>query len=432
MEIGRLIFKNASFQVVGKIVTVLFSILLTWFLREKLGNEGYGVYVFVTAFVLLFGNIADWGTNLIVVREASGKNLALQNTIFTNSIALRFILSLAAFALVNIVVRINPNWQTFIFPTTIASFVLILLSVKNSLGIIFQTTVRFGVLTLMEVLLSLSFLLLSVFFLASNMGVTHVMFSWVVATLISSVLGFYFGRKYIGRIYFNWNISKKIIKDALPTGTLLIVFSIYNRIDILILQHYWGTANVGIYGLSYKIYETLITGAAFIVSVAYPLLSSQKDRENIRLIYQKTFDILLVTCLVLFLATFFFAPLIKLLWGESSLPSVLPLRILSFALIFSYLNHLTGYSLIAFGKQKISLVIGIFALILNLVLNLLLIPSYSYQAASIMTIITELFVFICSSLALHKFTNLRPSFLSLPKTIYSLLLSKVTHKENVK
>ncbi|MBI4029533.1 MAG: flippase [Candidatus Blackburnbacteria bacterium] len=429
MDTGRLIFKNASFQVVGKVLTVLSSLLLTWILRGKLGNEGYGVYIFVTAFVLFFGNIADWGTNLIVVREASKTTPQSQNTIFTSSIIFRLLLSLVAFIFVNIVIRTNIEWQAFVLPTTVASFVLLLLSLKNSLGIVFQTTMRFGALTTMEVLLSFTFLLLSFTFLVKNFSVSYIMLSWVIATGLASFLGFWFARNYLKRFSFDWTVSKKIIKEALPTGTLLIVFSIYNRIDILILQHYWGTANVGIYGLSYKIYETLTTGAAFIVSAAYPLLSSQKALENIRYVYQKTFDILLVTCLVLFLITFLFAPSIELLWGASSLPSVLPLRILSIALIFSFFNHLTGYSLIALGKQKTSLLIGVFALGLNLVLNLLLIPAYSYRAASVMTLVTEAFVFVCSSVALYRLANLRPSFFSFPKTIYSLLSAE---KENGK
>ncbi|OGY08101.1 MAG: hypothetical protein A2782_03750 [Candidatus Blackburnbacteria bacterium RIFCSPHIGHO2_01_FULL_43_15b] len=429
MDTGRLIFKNASFQIAGKVLTVLSSLFLTWILREKLGNEGYGVYIFVTAFVLFFGNIADWGTNLIVVREASSTKLESQNTIFTSSITLRFILSFVAVILVNIVIRTSIEWQAFVLPTTIASFVLLLLSLKNSLGIILQTTMRFGALTIMEVLLSFAFLLLSLAFLVKNFNVSYVMLSWVIATGLSAFLGFWFAQGYLKRFSFDWRVSKKIIKEALPSGTLLIVFSIYNRIDILILQHYWGTANVGIYGLSYKIYETLTTVAAFIVSAAYPLLSSQKAFENIRYIYQKTFDILLISCLALFLITFILAPSVELLWGASSLPSVVPLRILSIALIFSFFNHLTGYSLIALGKQKTSLVIGVFALILNLILNLLLVPLYSYQAASVMTVVTEAFVFVCSSVALYRLANLRPSFLSFPKTIYSLLFAE---KENGK
>ncbi|MBI2590371.1 MAG: flippase [Candidatus Blackburnbacteria bacterium] len=424
MDIGRLIFKNASFQVIGKVITIFSSLLLTWFLRDRLGNEGYGVYVFVTAFVLFFGNIADWGTNLIVVREASRVNQENQNTIFTSSISFRLLLSFIAVILVNIFIRANLEWQPFVLPATIASFVLLALSLKNSLAIILQTIMRFGLLTMMEVLLSISFLLLSVAFLINNFNVHYVMLAWVVATAISAFLGFWFTRQHLKRFSFDWNVSKKIIKEALPTGTLLIVFSIYNRIDILILQHFWGTDSVGVYGLSYKIYETLITGAAFIVSAAYPLLSSLKHTEDVRHVYQKTFNILAATCLVLFLVTFILAPSIKLLWGESSLASVLPLRILSVALIFSYLNHLTGYSLIALGKQKISLLIGVFALLLNLSLNFLLIPHYSYQAASVMTVVTEGFVFVCSSVALYQLTDLRPSFLSFPKTIYSLLFAR--------
>jgi len=85
---------------------------------------------------------------------------------------------------------------------------------------------------------------------------------------------------------------------------------------------------------------------------------------------------------------------------------VLVLRILVFATFIAYFNHLTGYSLIALGKQKVSLIVAIIALVWNVSLNLIFIPRYSYLAAAAITIATEGLVLILTSVYLARKFNL--------------------------
>lgn len=422
MNPTSLIFKNTAFQTLGKAVTVCSSLILTWFIRGKLQNDGFGIYIFVSAFVLFFGNIADWGTSLISVREAS--KTKDKKTVFSTTLILRFILSLGAFVLVNIVIRANPEWRSFVFPTTIASLVLIFLSLKTSINIIFQTAIRLGVSTLIEVVFSLLFLVLGVLTILWGLGVNGIFASWVISTALVVLISIFFAPTLLS--FSNWDTktASHLIKESLPTGVLLIVFSVYNRVDIIILQHFWGIRDVGIYGLPYKIYETLVVVAAYIMNTTYPLLSQNKNTSNFKLIFQKSFDILTGTSLLLLLLTLLLAPTITVLWGTSALMSVAPLRILSFAIFFSYLNHLTGYSLIALGRQTVSLLIGVFALFINIVSNWILIPHYSYIVASWMTVVTEGFVFVVSGTYLFKRLGYLPSFFSFPKTIYSLVFKK--------
>lgn len=429
MDISRLIFKNTSFQVIGKIITVLSSLLLTWVIRRQLHTEGYGIYVFVTAFVLFFGNIADWGTNLIAVREASLSDN--KKVVFSSALILRFVFSLVGFMLVNVAIRLNPEWKEFVPPATIASLVLLFLSLKTSLGIVFQTAIRLGSLTFIEVVSSLLFLILGFLAILRGFGIGGVFGAWVASTAVAVVIAVFFAKNSLS-LAFNAMTAKRIIKEALPTGILLVVFSIYNRVDVVILQHFWGVSQVGVYGLSYKIYETLVVGAAFIMNSTYPLLSAEKDHTRLRLVFQKSFDVLLGLSLVLVFITIILSPTILLIFGPSANSSVAPLRILSLGLIFSYLNHLTGYSLIAFGKQTISLLIGTLALVLNIIINWMLIPHYSYLGASWITVATEGFVFILSSAAVFKVLRFYPSLFSFPKTIYSLLSSYFSKQCRVK
>lgn len=416
----KVVAKNTLAQIAGKITTILLSIVTTALLARFLGRSGYGEYTFIISFVLLFGNISDWGTNMITVREAA-KDKINQPVIFGNSAVFRLILSLFSIILLNMAVHVNPNWQSLVQPTTIASFVLLGLSLKTSALIVFQTLLKFENATVVEILSSAIFLL-GVLLITNKSGLTGVMFVWVIATFIAAALGIYFAKRLSPiSLKVDWKVIKTIFLEAIPTGALLITFTIYNRIDMVILQSYQGSDAVGVYGLSYKIHDNLVFGAAFLMNSLFPFYAKQfsnGDKLELKNCYQKTFDVLLTAAIFIIVLTFVFAPLmIQIIGGPEFTQSVGVLRILIFATFISYFNHLTGYSLIAFGKQRTSLVIAIAALFFNIVFNLLFVPKYSYNASAVITIATEGLVLLLSSIAIWKSIKVVPSLFLFPKTI---------------
>src|SRR3989338_1140531 len=135
MSFFRLIFRNTVLQTSAKVVSIFCSVFLTYFLGNKLGESGYGVYVLVMTIILFFGTVADWGTTFISVREASmSSSKANRNLVFSTAFTVRFLLSILAFILVNIMVLLNSAWAGLVVPTTVASFILPLLSLKTSFG----------------------------------------------------------------------------------------------------------------------------------------------------------------------------------------------------------------------------------------------------------------------------------------------------------
>ena len=422
------VIRNTLAQAGGKFATLTLSLVVTSILTRALGVEGYGHYTFITAFILLFGNIADWGTNIISVREASS-NPDTQPKIFGSITLFRSILVGFAILLANIAIRLNPSWDTLAIPTTIASVVLIGLSLKTSFGIVFQTKLRFDLSVWVEILASSIFL---IFILVFPNGLNAVLYSWILSTFLASILAFLLASKLTKYIWvINTAIVKKIFKEALPAGALFLVFTIYNRIDTIILQSFSGSHAVGIYGLAYKMHDNFVMGAAYFMNSLFPILSlsfSQKRLGELKNIYQKSFDLLFVGSLVLFISIFSLAPLlVNILGGSDFSESVGVLRILLLATVIAYFNHLTGYSLIAFGKQRLSLAIAATALTINVLANWIFIPTFSYKAAAWITVATEGLVLLLSSIVVAKTIGMYPSLFSWPKTLLSLLTKRTVN-----
>lgn len=295
---------------------------------------------------------------------------------------------------------------------------------------IFQTLFRLELSAVVDFLASLVFLLLVLLFVfLSPANLNFIMFAWVLATIVVGVIGMLLAGK-VSRINWtlNWKIIKSVSSAAIPTGALLITFSLYNRIDIVILQYFQGNAEVAPYALAYKVYDNAVLGAAFLMNAIFPHLAREfaEKSKKVAVYYQKAFDLLFLFALAVFLLIFIFAPVIVgVLAGSANNPATGVLRILSVAAFIAYFNHLTGFSLIAAGRQKISLAIALTALSFNVLVNLMFVRQYSFTAAAYATVATEVLVLLISTLVIWKSIGVLPSVTSFPKTFLELVKRKI-------
>ena len=191
------------------------------------------------------------------------------------------------------------------------------------------------------------------------------------------------------------------------------VFTVYNRVDTVTLGYYKGAEAVGFYGAAYKVYEVLVLGAAYFANSVLPILSKRAhtDNQGFTKAFVKGYVILFFLGIFVAVMNLIFAPLaIMIIGGPKFYPSILALQILSLAVVVSYFNHLNGYSIIALNKQWFSLGLAMVALTFNLILNLILIPQFSFYGAAFNTFLTEGFIVIVSLFILRKWGNIKFGF----------------------
>ncbi len=424
MTLSRSVTINTLAQYISRFLTILSSILTTYLLSRSLGQAGYGQFGVITTTILFFVTISDWGTQAISVREAS-RNSEKQQEIFASVAGLKLFLGCFTTLVYVIFVSFYPNFANFRLAALIGSPIILLLSLRTAGLVVHQTYLRLYLPAISEVANTLTFLTLIIIFLAQK-HVLNLEFVLVAVTLGALVNCFFTIIPIFSSIKlkkFTLATVSLIVKESLPMGAFLVVFSVYNRVDTFILQAIKGNTATGVYTLSYKIHENLVLIAAYLMNSLYPLLS--QNGKDTKRIFQKTFNLIFLAGSIVLVLGFIFSPLvIQILTGGRFADSSSVLRILIFATFISYLNHLTGYTLIAVGEQTISLIIGLLALAINVSLNLLLIPLYSYYAAAAVTIITEGFVFLASITYLIKKHKLQVKPRLLPQTVYYLIYDR--------
>ena len=159
--------------------------------------------------------------------------------------------------------------------------------------------------------------------------------------------------------------------------------------------------------------ENLIFFPAMLAGLILPLLSHTltSNRKLFEEIVDKTFKVFLLIVFPLIIGVWVLAPeIIAIISGGGFGESVRVLRILVFALGCIFFGHYFTMLLIVSGAQKKLMKALMVAAVLNISLNLILIPQYSYIAAAGVSLLTELLVVLLTGTLAFRQIKFRPSF----------------------
>jgi len=371
------------YQTLGKVLMILMSLITTAILTRKLGAGVYGAFVLTTSVFLLLDSIADFGSRAIGVREAA-QNPEKAEEIFSELTGLRLLLASGGFLIGLLIILFWPGFAGIKVEALISLSMIFFTSLAGSLEIVFQTKMKMGLKTIMDICFPLGFLILILIF--RNFNLLLVMVFYLIARIFSLVIG----EKLINR-----KIKLKVdrvwhwLKEMWPMGVYLLVFTAYDRaIDSMMIRHFWGLKEVAWYGLSYKMYINLLQPAYFFVASIFPLLSSKM--ENKRKLFMKSMLFIVTSILIAIPLLWTIAPwMISALAGSDFGPSIAVFRVLVLALFFAYLNHLFGFSLISKRGQKSILYLGLIVLAFNIFGNWYCIPRFGIMGAAWITVGTE-------------------------------------------
>ena len=382
---------NTLVQVGGKIITVLLSLVTTAILTRKLGVSVYGSYLLITSVWLLLDSAVDFGSKVIGVKEASSKNFTERNGVYVQVAWFRCLASLLFFIVGLGVILFWPGFDGLEIEALTALLMIGFTAMAGSLEIIFQTEMRMDLKVWGDIVFPLIFVVF-LWFTKDEISLFWVFGVYLGARILSLGLGLSLVKKITNKIKLvsiDKSFLKNFLKETWPMGVYMILFSGYDRaVDSVLIKQMIGVTDLAYYGLAYKIYGNLIQPAYFLINSVFPLMSGKT--ENKRKLFWQTTGLMFLGALIVAPTIYLLSPvIIKVLAGGEFVASIKILRILLVAMVFAYLGHLVGFTLIAKGKQKIILFIGIISLIVNIGGNLLFIPRFGIVGAAWVTVVTE-------------------------------------------
>jgi O-antigen/teichoic acid export membrane protein len=169
--------------------------------------------------------------------------------------------------------------------------------------------------------------------------------------------------------------------------------TIFFRIDVVLMEAINGDTVVGQYSSAYKWLDALNIIPAFLTMALLPIMARQalEDRPALKRNHTLAVKLLVMVALPLAVVTTFIAkPLVHILGGAEFLPAGgIALQLMIWSIPVGWINSVTNYVLIALDRQRALTVAFAIAVVFNMVSNLIFLPIYSYRAAAIITILSE-------------------------------------------
>jgi O-antigen/teichoic acid export membrane protein len=192
-----------------------------------------------------------------------------------------------------------------------------------------------------------------------------------------------------------------MLRSALPLALSWVFIALYFRIDAVMLHALKDSHAVGLYGGVYRIFEAFVMLTAGFRSVLFPLLARAADgpAEGLAVLCRKSLRLqALFTVLVAVAFGAVAEPLLVFVLGPDYAEAALGLRVLLWALPGSFMADLILHVLVAQGRPSAGTwVVGVTA-VLNISLNLVLIPRFSFVGAAAATVVSEM---VCLALLYH-------------------------------
>ncbi|MBK5228071.1 MAG: flippase [Actinobacteria bacterium] len=246
--------------------------------------------------------------------------------------------------------------------------------------------------------------------LNAGFGVGGAMLGLTAGRAANLLLCVVFYRRLWGPVRFRMDVTHwfSLVREGWPLAVSYSLTATYLRFDILILAIFHPSTEVGMYGAASVILLTAPLVAVSFSSSLYPILAQSDGIEDghLRRVFQQTTRILLVAALPLATGlTLLSESIAELLFGAGFGDTGKYLALLAWVLPFRFVNHLFGVVLAATDRRSKRVAAVALALAANLVLNLLLIPSWGAYGAVIATVATEL---VIAGILLWGIRPLRP------------------------
>lgn len=369
---------------------MLFPLITFPYVCRVIEADGIGQVNFFQSIISYISLFTCLGIPMYAIREiARDRNdVVKMNQTAVEILLLHSMLTLLGYAIVSILCLTVPQIQVNIPLFLILSLTIFFTAIGCEW--FYQGIEDFKYITIRGLIIKTVSVILLFIFVKSKTDLLYYGCYMVFGVLGGNIFNFFRLRKYIHRdnIIFSELHIKRHLKPVLKVFSFSVVTSIYLQLNTVLLGFFKNALAVGYFAAATKVMQMLLQMSACLGSVMMPrashLIAENKESEFNALI-QKSYDFTLAIALPMTVGLIFCAPnLITALCGVKFENSILPSQIIAPIILMVAISNVFGIQVL-FPKGKINIVTlccGIGAVV-DLVLNLCLIPFFSYVGTSI-------------------------------------------------
>lgn len=367
-------------------------------LARSFAPEKYGAYVGIVAIVSIFIPFANWGSGEILVQEAS-RNRELFKDYWGRAILKSLLFGTIFVALILVVYSLVPIQNISIAIVFFIAFAnLIFFKIDEvarhaliSIGLLDEAAKATIVLSANRFVAAIFFV---VFFQdASILGWSIL---YCIATFFSSIIATYMVVRHTGYPNFNWSKTTAELKLGFAFAISVSAQNIYSDLDKSMLAKLSTLQATGIYGAAFHILNVAFAPIQSLMLASFRSFF-QQGASGIKgsfALCKKLLPLSIAYSLIAVLGLVIFAPLLPLILGSEYQDSAKALIWLSPTIFFRTMHFFGADTLTGANYQSARSICQVLVAIINGLLNLWLIPLYSWYGAIWATIASECLLMI--------------------------------------
>ncbi|EPZ4751532.1 flippase [Klebsiella quasipneumoniae] len=421
-------FYNSLWLLSERVITILFTFTVGIFLARYLGPNDFGVYNYLISIITLLTPLTALGLNAVVVRDLVDAQREEQNdtnVILGTSCILRFfggVFACVSLLLVDIYFNIsqhNTLWLVLLATANIFScFQVVDFWLQSKVNSKYSAILRLSIFIISAIVKLISIIVFSC-------GLKTILVIQTFEVLASGLL-YVPLYKYLNGKIFSWTYNKNKAKTLMSKSWWLILSGVaevlYLKIDQIMLGMINGYSTVATYAVAARLSEawyffpTIITASFFPLLILAKKESEEKYKRKLLDLSRKLFFCALLISIFI---TLIAHTAINILYGQAYAESATILIIHIWASLFVFMRAVLSKWLVIENMLPFSLVTHISGAIVNIILNLILIPKMGGIGSAIATVISYS---ISSYFSLFIFKRTRVMGWIMTKAIFTCFL----------
>jgi O-antigen/teichoic acid export membrane protein len=392
------IFRKSKYVLYVQLIDKAFFFVLFLVVARILSVKDYGdiVIIFSVSNILLY--ILQFGLPVYFQRQTA-KEYKVDKSNLINAVIYGIIAFLVSVFLILFLVGMLYHNHHYLLIVAIHSFVFsyFFVSIFNSF-LLGKGEQRLQFLSYFVVRLFSVMAILLFLYLFSNI-ILFLIVCLVGNITIAIVFYYYLLTKYDDndkKSKVSFRAAKSILVLTLPIGIASMSNFLYDKIDVVLISKIIDAEQVAIYNIAYGIFKSSQLVFSFILVTGLSRVSSLSERNSAVKLFLKKYSlyILLISTVVFVSILLLSKTIIVNVYGEKYLQSVILLQILSVSIFPLAFNNLTGITMNGLGMFRENLIVVLFALLINVVFNVILLNYIGIIGAVFSTLITEVFILV--------------------------------------
>lgn len=394
--------KNSFFNSIYKVISLIFPLLTSIYVSRILHPSGVGIVSYAQTIASYFVLFATSGIQTYCIREiAKVKNDYVEkNRIFSELLLINVILSIIASILYYIIIFGIKGFQEY-------NFLHIVCGVQIIAGVInvdwlYQGEENYTYIVIRNLVVKTIALILTVVFVKTEKDFVIYAFITNFALVGNYIFNIIHARNFVKFSLKNLNLMQHL-RPILIFIMSTFLGSIYNRIDVVMIGNLSGVISVGLYNNAHKIIDIAISICVAMTTVFLPRLSStfKHNKCEFDRVLELGFQILCCIAIPASVGIFFLAnDVILLMYGPEFLGAAVTIQIFAIIIVIRSFGDLFCYQLlVAAGFESYRIPANFCAAILNIFLNMKLIPLFYQNGAAMASVLSEFavngIIFVC-------------------------------------